>query len=128
MNILGVDFGERKIGISIATSSIAEPYSVVKIKNINSGVLSVALIVEKEKVDRVVVGISEGSSAEKSIAFGEQLEDKTKKEVVFQDETLSTKEAQKLSIQAGIKRKKRKDLEDAYAATVILQEYLDSKQ
>jgi len=42
------------------------------------------------------------------------------------DETLSTYNAQRASIEAGMKRKKRKDMEDAYAATLILQGYLDS--
>jgi putative Holliday junction resolvase len=45
--------------------------------------------------------------------------------VILHDETLTTKEAQEKSIKAGIKRKKRRKMEDAYAASLILQSYLD---
>jgi putative Holliday junction resolvase len=48
--------------------------------------------------------------------------------VVFQDETMSSKEAEILSIQANIRRKKRRRLKDAYSAVVILQNYLDSRR
>ena len=42
------------------------------------------------------------------------------------DETLSTHDARRVSIEEGMKRKKRKGMEDAYAATIMLQGYLDS--
>ena len=45
--------------------------------------------------------------------------------VIYQDERLTTKESQRLSIEAGIKRKKRRTLEDAYSAALILQAYLE---
>ena len=47
--------------------------------------------------------------------------------IVLQDETLTTSDAQTLSREAGIKRIKRKSLEDAFAATLILQSYLDKQ-
>jgi len=81
---------------------------------------------EKEKIEKIVVGVSEGEMAEETKKFGKKLEDKLGISVVFQDETLTTYEAQRFSIEAGIKRKKRKELEDAYSAALILQEYLDS--
>jgi len=56
----------------------------------------------------------------------ETIEEKLKIPIVFQDETLTTRRSQELSIEAGIKRKKRKALEDAYSATLILQSFLDS--
>ena len=42
------------------------------------------------------------------------------------DETLTTKEAQRLSLEAGLPRKKRRGMEDAFAATLMLQSYLDN--
>ena len=58
--------------------------------------------------------------------FGKKLEEDINISVVFQDETLTTKEAQDLSQKAGIKRKKRRELEDAYSASLILQSYIDN--
>jgi RNase H-fold protein (predicted Holliday junction resolvase) len=80
------------------------------------------------QVEKIVLGISEGKMGEESREFGRKLEKKLKIPMIFQDETLTTHEAQKLSIEAGMKRKKRKTLEDAFSATLILQAYLDEKK
>ena len=55
-----------------------------------------------------------------------KLKEKLNVSITTWDETLSTKDAIKLSIEAGIKQKKRKKMEDAYSATIMLQEYIDS--
>jgi putative Holliday junction resolvase len=64
--------------------------------------------------------------AQESEEFGKRLESEIKIPIVFQDETLSTKTAQELSINANIKKGKRKAMEDAFSAAVILQEYIES--
>ncbi|TEU02025.1 Holliday junction resolvase RuvX, partial [Candidatus Woesebacteria bacterium] len=84
-------------------------------------------IIKKEKVNKIVIGVSEGQIGEESKKFGEKLGKKVNLPVHFQDETLTTQDAQALSIIAGIKRKKRRALEDAYSAALILRNYLDSK-
>lgn len=126
MQVLGVDYGKKKIGVALSGGKLAEPIKVVKVSNIDEGVNEVGKVIEEKEVEKVVVGISEGKMAEEAKAFGEKVEYLTKKPVVFQDETLTTKDAQELSIKAGIKRKKRKGMEDAYSAALILQSYLDS--
>lgn len=117
--LLGVDFGEKKIGLSMARSSIAEPLTVV------NSIEEVEKIIKQENVEKIIIGVSEGKSARKAREFGEKLKKVTSAKIIFWDETLSTKEAQALSMEAGISRKKRKIMEDAYAATIILQKYLD---
>ncbi len=123
MRILAIDYGKRKIGLALATSSIAEPYKVVRYKSEKEVLEKIEEIVKAEKIEKIVIGISEGKMAEETKSFAKKLNIP----VVFQDETLTTQQAQELSIKAGIKRKKRKSLEDAYSATLILQAYLDSK-
>ena len=63
--------------------------------------------------------------AQESLKFARELENDLEVAVAVADETLSTKDAQRLSREAGIKQKKRKNMEDAYAASIMLQSYLD---
>lgn len=113
MKILGIDYGRSKIGLAVAEGSLAAPWKVVKTGELKK-------ILGKEKFDRMVVGVSEGRMGEEQKRFAENISAET-----F-DETLTTKEAQRLSLEAGISRKKRRRLEDAFAATIMLQSYLDS--
>ena len=125
--LLGIDYGQKKIGLAIGDdqSRLAEPLLVVRVGSLEEALEKVAKVVEIEKVEKMVIGVSEGVTAEKTRIFGEQLLEKAGCEVVYQDETLTTYHAQTLSLQANLKQKKRKDREDAYAAALIVQAYLD---
>ena len=126
MTILGIDWGEAKIGLAIATAAVAEPYAVIRFRTIEEVFENVAKVVQVEQVEKVVVAVSEGRSGEEAKDFSLGLRKKLTIPVETFDETLSTQEAQKLAIEAGIKRKKRKDLDDTFAAALVLQSYLDS--
>lgn len=128
MNILGIDYGRKKMGLALGDteSRLASPYKVVKVGSQKKAIEKIEKVVQVEKVEQVVVGMSEGEMGKETKEFGKKLEEKLKIPVIFQDETLTTQEAQKLSQEAGIGRKKRKKLEDAYSAALILQDYLDT--
>ena len=121
MKILGIDYGRKKIGVAIAEGSLASPLKVLK----SPFGEEIAEIIRAENIEKVVVGISEGEMANEAREFGEELLRKSGVPVEYEDETLSTHEAQRLSQEAHIKRSKRKAMEDAYSATLILQKYLD---
>lgn len=125
--ILGIDFGKSKIGLSIGDteSLLAEPLEVLKFKDVDWAIKKMKRLIDELNIAKVIIGISEGKTGEFTKSFAEKLKSKINKPIYFQDETLTTHEAQDLSIQAGIRRKKRKGMEDAYAATLILQSYLD---
>jgi putative Holliday junction resolvase len=127
MKLLGIDYGRKKVGLAIGDSrtGLVEPYKVVRVKSEKDVVGKAVRIAQKEQVEQIVLGISEGEIGKETKEFGKKLEERLEVPVVFQDETLTTYEAQELSIEAGIKRKKRKKLEDAYSATLILQAYID---
>lgn len=129
MRILAIDYGRKKAGVAVADfeSKLAEPLSVIRFENQDEAIKKVSEVAKIENATTVVVGISEGEMAKETKEFGKKLEGNLKIPVIYQDETLSTQEAQELSIGAQIKRKKRHKLEDAYAAALILQSYLDSK-
>jgi putative Holliday junction resolvase len=126
MKILGIDYGRRKIGLATATTTLAEAYKVVRVESVPDAVEKVKKIAESEGVEKLVIGVSEGKMAKETKNFAKELKIRLKLPVEFQDETLSTQEAQNLSIEAGLTKKKRKRLEDAYSATLTLQNYLDN--
>ncbi len=125
MNILGIDYGKNKVGLALAEGPLAYPYAAIKYKSESELLTRLEAIIKKEFINKIVVGISEGKSAESQQKFSGFLTEKFNIEVVLQDETLSTSDAQILSRESGMKRIKRKSLEDAFAATIILQSYLD---
>lgn len=127
MRILAIDYGKKKIGFSLATSRIAQPYKVIRYDSEREVLEKIAKILQKEDVEEIVLGVSEGKMGKESRKFGKKLTVQFNLPVHFQDETLTTHEAQELSLEAGIKRKKRKQLEDAYSATLILQSYLEAE-
>ncbi|MCX6705918.1 MAG: Holliday junction resolvase RuvX [Candidatus Woesebacteria bacterium] len=120
MKIVGIDYGRKKIGLAINEGILAEPWKVIKVNDFEEAVGKVLQILKELKADGAVVGVSEGEMGEESKKFAERINAKT-----F-DETLSTHTAQELSREAKVGRKKRKDLEDAFAASVMLQLYLDT--
>lgn len=125
MRLLGIDYGRKKIGFAIAESKLASPLKVMSVDSLEDAVEKVVQVVQVEQVGQVVVGISEGKMAEETRGFGMKLKENLGTPVVYQDETLSSKDAQRLSFEAGVKRKKRKNMEHAYSATILLQNYLD---
>lgn len=126
MKILGVDYGRRKIGLALSVGPIAEPWKVFRIESFEEAVRKVAEVVETEKIEKVIVGVSEGQMGEESKTFSLSLSKILNIPVQTFDETLTTQDAQKLAIEAGVSRKKRKALEDAFAASLMLQSFLDS--
>lgn len=120
MKILGIDYGRSKIGLAISDGPISEPWKVIRVKSFEDAIQKVLQVLQVAQVDKVVVGVSEGQMGEESKRFAEKIGAETS------DETLSTQDAQRMSIEAGVSRKKRHEMEDAYAAAVMLQNYLDS--
>lgn len=125
MNLLAVDFGDRKVGVAIATSFLAEPLVVLRYSSLETLFEKLSAIISEYAIEKIIVGVSEGESADKAYEFGEKLSKTVQLPVEFQDETLSTYDAQQASIQSNMSRKKRKMNEDAYAAAFILQSFID---
>lgn len=129
MRIIGIDFGEKNIGIAVSDPLriIAQPLSVVH--NIDE---VVATINEYPQAQKIVVGLPKslrgdlGIQAQKVLAFVEELKNFTAVPIVTWDERMTTLAAQKSMIAAGLSRKERKTKIDKSAAALILQTYLDA--
>jgi putative Holliday junction resolvase len=121
MKTLGIDYGRSKIGLALGVGNFAEPLKVIHVNSFEDAVQKIEEEIEKEKPDKVIVGNSEGEMGEESKKFAGALG------AITFDETLTSHDAQKLSIEAGVSQKKRHEMEDAYAASLMLQNYLDSR-
>lgn len=128
MKILGIDYGRSKIGLAIGIGSLAEPFKVIRVNSFEETVEKVIQVIKVEQIEKVIVGISEGEMAEETRKFLSTISNQlsTIKFETF-DETLTSQDAQRLSMEARISRKKRHEMEDAFAASIILQNYLDSR-
>lgn len=126
MRLLGIDYGGRKVGLAISEGKVAEPLYVIRYLDEKALRASIGGIIKEFEIEKVIVGVSEGEMGEESKKFSLSLSQKLQIPVETFDETLSTQDAQRVSIEAGIKRKKRKRMEDAYAAAIMLQGYLDT--
>ncbi len=125
MKILGIDFGIKKIGLAISEGQLAEPYKQLKVKSSKSKVEEIKKICEKEGIEKIIIGISEGFMADQTLDFGYQLRKVTGIPVEFEDETLTSEEAKALMVKIGKPLKKRQKQIDAISASLILQNYLD---
>jgi len=134
MRILSVDYGLARIGLALSdpTRFLAQALSVLKRKSDEAAATEIAAIVREREVDCVVVGLPlnmNGSTGERALqcrAFADLLRERAGVEVVMYDERLTTVAAERILIEADVRRKNRRQVIDAVAATLLLQSYLDS--
>jgi putative Holliday junction resolvase len=138
MRVLGIDHGDKRIGVAISDplGITAQGVAVIgKGETFESDIRELKRIIKKyDGVDEIVVGLPKtmqgevGPQAEKVLAFVEALKKEFKLNIVTWDERLTTVEVEKVLIQAGLSREKRKKVIDKSAAACILQNYLDYKK
>ena len=130
----GLDIGDKRIGIAVsdALGITAQPLCVVEREGTRKDVQKVSGALEPYTISCVVVGLpveldgNEGRQAERVRAFAEALAEAAGLEIVYQDERFSTAQSERLLVDSGMRRNKRKKVIDKLAATLILQAYLDA--
>ncbi|MFP5246799.1 MAG: Holliday junction resolvase RuvX, partial [Thermoanaerobaculia bacterium] len=128
--IIGIDLGLRRIGIAVSDSGVlATPHSVMR--NEGDVVAKLETLARELEADTFVVGIPRRTHASandrKYREFADALRQRTCKQVVLWDESLSTVEAsERLRASGRGRREAQKDI-DMHAAAVILQSYLDER-
>ena len=136
MRALGLDVGERWIGVAVSDpeGTVAVPVTVVERKSEAEALGRIAALARDHEVDRIVVGMprsldgSLGKQAQAVQSFAEALKSRTDLPVVDWDERLSTLHAERMMVEAGVKRGKRKGRLDSVAAAIILQGFLDRQR
>ena len=134
MRYIGLDLGTKTLGISLSNGIIASNYETLHHnEDYHYLVEEVKKIVEEKKIDKIVLGYPKnmnntlGERAKITIKFKEELEKEIKKEVILEDERLTSKVANNVLLSADTSRKKRKERVDGIASVIILQAYLDRK-
>lgn len=138
MRYLGLDLGTKTLGVSLSdtTHTIATPYKTIHFAegDFDSLLPMVREITDEFKVEKIILGLPKnmnntiGDSGERTLLFQSKLIKYLNKEVIMQDERLSTVEANKYMLQSDMSRKKRKQKIDGLAANIILQTYLDKEK
>lgn len=135
MKILGLDYGDRRIGVSISDDLgwTAQGLEVIERRKEGQDIQRIAELVKQFEVEEIVVGLPKnmngtiGPRGELCISFASELEEKLQLPIHLWDERLSTVAAERTLLEADVSRKKRKGVVDKLAAALILQNYMDSK-
>ena len=122
------------MALSDSEGILASPLTIINRRDDRADIEAIIDIISRYKVEHIVVGLprsmdgSLGQQAEKVKDFAENLCNCTEVPMEFRDERLSTVSAKRMMQSVKTKRKKKKSRhDDAIAAAVILQGYLDEK-
>ena len=139
MRSLGLDIGDKKTGVAISDPDgvLATPLTVIERRNQEDVIADIIKLVEQYKVECIVVGLPyslDGHLTQQAMKvkdFTEKLQNviasrSPKINIQMWDERLSSVAAERLMIEAGTRKNKRKQHQDALAAAIILQGFLDS--
>lgn len=132
---MALDIGRKTIGVAVSDplGLFAQPVETIRRVGTKKDLARLETIVREREVSTIVVGLpiqtdgSEGDSARLARGVAEKIPELIPGvDVVLQDERFTTVQAERVLIQGGVRRKKRKGVIDQMAAVLILQGYLDS--
>lgn len=137
MRILGLDFGQKTIGVAVSdpfgwTAQGLEIIRRHQETNLKDSIARLDKLIQEYSIEKIILGYPKnmnntiGERAEKTVAFKKKLEKTFNLPVILWDERLSSIGAERTLLEADISRKKRKDILDKMAAVFILQGFLDS--
>lgn len=137
MRYMGLDLGEKTIGVSVSDELgwTAQGLEVIR-RNLDSPAEDLARLeqlIKQHNISCIVIGFpknmdgSIGPRGEEVLCFARQLEELTGLEIKLWDERLTTVLAERVLISADVRRRKRKQVVDKLAAVLILQSFLDAQ-
>ena len=133
---MGLDVGDVRIGVAVSdpTRTVVEPREAVRARTRAGAIEQIVGLVERETVGEVVVGIpvsldgGVGRQGDKTKIFAEMLADRISVPVRTWDESYSSRAADGIMKESGVKRGRKKGKRDSVAAAVILREYLEMRR
>jgi putative Holliday junction resolvase len=135
MRILALDHGTRRIGVAVSdeTKTIAQPLEYIPAEPFADFLERLKKILAEKEVDFILLGLprnmdgSYGPAAQKVETFASVLKSAITVPIKMWDERLTSTMANRILIQANVRRDKRKEKVDKMAAAILLQSYLDGK-
>ncbi|MCI8336827.1 MAG: Holliday junction resolvase RuvX [Peptococcaceae bacterium] len=136
MRIMGLDIGERTIGVAVSDPMgwTAQGVTTIRRKSLAYDLSELKKIIQEYEVEQIVVGWplnmngTAGPSAERVELLSAEIIKETGLGIIKWDERLSTVAATRTLLEGDVSRAKRKEVIDKMAAVFILQGYLDSHQ
>lgn len=133
LRVLGLDVGERRIGVAVSdpTCTISSPLSPIVRRSPHEDINHIMSVANDNRVKTIVVGLPIslngilGPQGRRIKQFIKELSTSSDIPVRSQDERFSTVEAQRLLREGGHKPSQNKGLLDSASAAIILQSYLD---
>lgn len=133
---MGLDVGDKTIGVALSDPMflIANPLETIKRKKAKLDIEKLIDIINEYDVEKIVVGLpknmnnSIGPQSMKVMSFVDLLKKQTDKEIVYQDERMTTIQSERVLIDMDVRRENRKEHIDKIAASFILQTYLDGRK
>ncbi|MAH39739.1 MAG: Holliday junction resolvase RuvX [Dehalococcoidales bacterium] len=130
---LGLDIGDKRIGVALSdpTAVLASPLTIIYCQDDLADLGAITSVINQYQIERVIVGLprsmdgSLGKQAEKVKAFTQKLRSHTEVPILFRDERLSTVSARRLMREVNTRKARKESKDDAIAAALILQAYLD---
>jgi len=134
MRILALDPGTKRIGVAVSdeTKTIAQPLEAIPAEPFADFLARLKVLLLEKKIDLVLIGLprnmngSYGPAAQQAETFAATLRTAITVPITMRDERLTTLQANKMLIQANVRRDKRKKKVDQTAAAILLQSYLDA--
>ena len=137
MRIMGLDFGSKTVGVALSDPLLITAQGLETVRRESPNKLRktyarLEQIIKEYDVQKIVLGLpknmnnTEGERVEKTKEFADNLHRRTGIEIIMWDERLTTVEAHKTMMAAGLNSENRNKIVDKIAAVLILQGYLDS--
>jgi len=134
MRIMAIDYGTKRIGVAISDPSctMAHPMETIIVKPDGSHMNTFLKIIKDYQITKIVVGLpynmdgSVGESGKRVIDWCSRLEDMVSVPVILWDERLTTSEAHEILMDLNVKGRKKRDIVDKIAASIILRDYLST--
>jgi len=134
--ILGIDLGEKRIGLALSDPSgiIAAPIGKIEYQDDEQLIREIEKLVKESEVSELVVGNpirgsgAKGRPAQRAEDFARILKDRLGLPVHLWDERMSTIAAEKSLLEGDLSRSKRKQIRDQVSASIILQGFLESRR
>ena len=135
---MGLDFGSKTVGVAVTDplGITAQGVEIIRRdspKKLRKTLARIEALIEQYEIEKIVLGYpvmldgTEGERVDKTKDFAEMLKRRTGRDIVFQDERLTTVEAYEIMDDAGIKKEDRYKYVDQIAATIILEDYMNEK-
>ena len=134
MRILGIDHGDRRIGLAVSDplQITAQPLGLYLVTNEEADRKYFTQLVADYKIEKIVIGLplrmdgTSGSRVKITKTFAVWLEGFLDTPIIFWDERLTTKQAMGMLIQQNVKGKAKKNIKDQLSAVIILSSYMES--